>query len=151
MDEDHNKLLTVAATAGVIGLFAGIARGVVQQRHGGWVPFFRGLIASVAVAILVGWGLDDATLGAAYSDTITATGASPLLFRVVAGALPPGLSMDDETGAVTGTPTLAGGFPFTVEVSNAFDPPAVRQFSIRVVGAASSATPSPWTAVLKGR
>lgn len=101
--------------------------------------------------VITAIALDDATLGASYSDTITATGAAPLLFRVVAGAPPPGLAVDDETGAVTGTPTLAGGFPFTVEVSNAFDPPAVRQFSIRVVGAASSATPSPWTAVLKGR
>jgi hypothetical protein len=69
---------------------------------------------------------------------------------VVAGALPPGLSMDDETGAVTGTPTLAGGFPFTVEVSNGIVPVAVRQFSIRVVGPASASTASPWTAVLKG-
>lgn len=62
MDDEHNKLLTVAATAGIIGLFAGIARGVVQQRHGGWVPFLRGLMASIAVAVLVGWGLDDAGL-----------------------------------------------------------------------------------------
>ncbi len=59
--------------------------------------------------------------------------------------------MDDETGAVTGTPTLAGGFPFTVEVSNGIVPVAVRQFSIRVVGPASASTASPWTAVLKGR
>ena len=62
MDEDQRKLLTVAATAGAIGLFAGVVRGVVQQRHGGWPNFFRGLAASVAVAILVGWGLDDAGL-----------------------------------------------------------------------------------------
>lgn len=47
MDEDQRKLLTVAATAGAIGLFAGIARGVVQQRHGGWPNFFRGLAASI--------------------------------------------------------------------------------------------------------
>lgn len=60
MDEEHHKtIVTAAITAGVIGMVMGIARGIVQQKHGGWGPFFRGLVASIAAAILVGWGLAD--------------------------------------------------------------------------------------------
>lgn len=94
--------------------------------------------------------LDDATLGDAYSETIGATGATPRSFEVVAGALPPGLELDDETGEVFGATTLAGGFPFTVKLSNAYGE-VFRQFSIRVLPAEASTTVSPWTAVLRRR
>ncbi len=62
MEDEHQKMLSAAATAAVIGLFAGVARGVIQQKHGGWVAFLRGLVASVLVAVLIGWSIDDVDL-----------------------------------------------------------------------------------------
>lgn len=61
-DDEQRRVLTSAAVAGLIGLMAGIARGVIVMKHGGWVPFVRGLIASVLVAVLIGWGIDDTDL-----------------------------------------------------------------------------------------
>jgi cyclophilin family peptidyl-prolyl cis-trans isomerase len=39
-------------------------------------------------------------------------------FSVVSGSLPPGLSLNASTAAITGTPTAAGSYPFTVRGSN---------------------------------
>lgn len=41
-------------------------------------------------------------------------------FTVSAGSLPPGLELDDETGAITGTPTEEGEFTFTVKADNGY-------------------------------
>jgi hypothetical protein len=39
-------------------------------------------------------------------------------FSVVSGSLPPGLSLNASTAAITGKPTTAGSYPFTVRGSN---------------------------------
>jgi hypothetical protein len=61
-----------------------------------------------------------AEVGLAYSAvTITASGGnSPYLWRVSDGALPSGLSLSPD-GVVSGTPTAAGNFAFTFEVTDA--------------------------------
>jgi hypothetical protein len=58
------------------------------------------------------------TLGVAYSHTYTATGNPAPTFAVTAGALPTGLALNSNTGAVTGTPTVPGAFTGTVSASN---------------------------------
>src|ERR1044072_9784218 len=53
--------------------------------------------------------LPPAAPGAAYSQTITASGGlAPYTFVVSAGALPPGLSLDG-SGLLSDTPSAAGG------------------------------------------
>jgi hypothetical protein len=64
----------------------------------------------------------DATLGNAYSKIITAYGmdAATYSFSVTLGALPPGLSLSPPTGktvTITGTPTVAGTYSFTLAVT----------------------------------
>lgn len=62
--------------------------------------------------------LPNGTLGAAYSQTITASGGTaPYSFTLVSGSLPPGLSLST-SGALTGTPTSAGSFTFTVRATD---------------------------------
>jgi uncharacterized repeat protein (TIGR02543 family) len=56
-------------------------------------------------------------LGRAYSDSVSATN-SPT-YSVFSGALPTGLSLNTSTGTVTGTPTAAGPFTFTLRATNA--------------------------------
>ena len=62
--------------------------------------------------------LQNATVGTAYSQTIAAAGGTPITWSVSSGFLPDGLSLNASTGAITGTPTTAGTFNFTVRVQN---------------------------------
>ena len=59
-------------------------------------------------------------VGAAYPATsISASGGvAPYAYAVTAGALPPGLTLAP-TGQLSGTPTAAGSFPFTVTATDA--------------------------------
>ncbi len=63
-----------------------------------------------------------AMVGAAYSQTFTGSGGTgPYTFLITAGALPAGLSLNGTTGALTGTPTAAGGFNFTLTAADNFN------------------------------
>lgn len=63
MNKDgYSTLLAYLATGGVLGLFVGIARGIIQQKHGSIGAFFRGVVASIFVAVIVSWGLADTTI-----------------------------------------------------------------------------------------
>src|ERR1017187_7267999 len=60
------------------------------------------------------------TVGVAYSQTFTATGGagpSSYIWSFVTGALPPGLTFS-AAGVLSGTPTAAGPFSFTIQVSS---------------------------------
>ena len=50
--------------------------------------------------------------------TFTATGYPPPTFTVSSGTLPAGLTLDPASGLISGTPTKAGSYTFTVTASN---------------------------------
>ncbi len=62
--------------------------------------------------------LPSPVMGTPYSQTLTATGcATPTLsWQVVSGTLPPGLSLAEGTGVISGTPTTGADFNITVQV-----------------------------------
>jgi len=61
----------------------------------------------------------------AYSTTLTTSGGmAPYVWSVAAGALPTGLSLNSSTGVISGTPTTAGTYAFTLRVD---DPPSLPQ------------------------
>lgn len=61
--------------------------------------------------------LPGGSVGTAYSQQLSQTGgAEPATWGITAGALPPGLVLDPETGIISGTPTTQGTFAFTVSV-----------------------------------
>jgi hypothetical protein len=74
-----------------------------------------------------------ATKNVAYSETISARyGTAPCTFAVTVGDLPPGLSLDPETGIVSGTPTTTGAYEFTVTATDAEASEGSSAFSITV-------------------
>ncbi|MFN7973827.1 MAG: putative Ig domain-containing protein [Acidobacteriota bacterium] len=77
--------------------------------------------------------LPNGTVGVAYSQTITASGGTaPYTFAVTAGALPPGLALSSG-GVLSGTPTSAGTFNFTVTATDANGCTGNRAYSL-VIG-----------------
>jgi hypothetical protein len=78
-------------------------------------------VATVDSAFLPQW--TDQTIGAlrvgtAVADGVAATGNPPALYSLVSGALPLGLALDPLTGAIAGTPEVAGPYSFTIRASN---------------------------------
>jgi PKD repeat protein len=58
--------------------------------------------------------------GTAYSQDFTTTNGSEVdTFALTAGSLPPGLTLNDSTGVLSGTPTKAGTYTFTITATDA--------------------------------
>lgn len=63
--------------------------------------------------------LNTITQGASFTQSLAVSGTSPFTFSLAAGSLPAGLSLNSSTGAITGTPTAAGSYSFTIQANNA--------------------------------
>ena len=74
------------------------------------------------------------TRGTAYPATTISTtdGTSPYTFSVVAGSLPPGLTLNSSSGLLSGTPTATGTFPFTIRITDSNGCFGDRAYSITV-------------------
>jgi hypothetical protein len=80
--------------------------------------------------------LPQGTVGAAYSQTITASGGTaPYTFAVVSGILPPGLTLTPG-GVLSGTPTSPGSFGVTIRATDANGCIAEIFYTIVIVSAA---------------
>ncbi|WP_309888034.1 Ig domain-containing protein [Archangium sp.] len=66
----------------------------------------------------------DARVGTAYTYAFQISGGTNTLTWRATGTLPPGLTLGS-TGVLSGTPTQAGSYPFTVTVEDVFDKPQV--------------------------
>ena len=72
-------------------------------------------------------------VGVSYATGVFADGGvPPYRWSLVAGQLPPGLSLTTSPGRITGTPTVAGTFAFTLRVADSGGQQATRPFSITV-------------------
>ena len=90
--------------------------------------------------------LPGGTVGQAYSQTVQATGGTlPYTWSISAGALPAGLALNANTGAITGTPTAVENASFTVRVQDSAAGSDTQALSINVTtggGGGLTVTPS---------
>jgi len=74
-------------------------------------------IAEATAIQIANTSLPDGTVSVAYSVELKALGSTgALLWTVSAGALPPGFTLVAATGILSGSPTTAGDYNFTVNV-----------------------------------
>jgi hypothetical protein len=77
--------------------------------------------------------LSPGQVGVSYAIGVFADGGiPPYRWSLIAGQLPPGLSLTTSPGRITGTPTTAGTFVFTLRVTDEGGQQATRQFSITI-------------------
>ena len=87
----------------------------------------------------------------AYAQQLVATGGKPpYSWIVVAGALPAGLSLNQNTGVISGNPTSIGNFGFTVDVTDDELRSARKPLSISVVPVPLSLAAAPALETMKG-
>ena len=79
--------------------------------------------------------LSDGKVGEAYSQILTATGTTPITWSFDGGNLPAGLSLNKDTGEISGTPTTAGTASFTVKAENSAGS-VTKELSITITKAA---------------
>ncbi len=84
--------------------------------------------------------LPNGTVGTAYSQTLSASGDTPITWTLVSGSLPDGLSLS-LGGMISGTPSSSGSFSFTVKAANGVSPDATKAFSISITSAGSGPNP----------
>lgn len=72
--------------------------------------------------------LSNGGIATPYTDTLTPVGGNaPFTWSILAGGLPTGLTLSTSTGEITGTPTTAGSFTFTAQVTDSSAPPLTAQ------------------------
>lgn len=90
--------------------------------------------------------LTPGTVGVTYSATLAASGGTaPYTWAITTGTLPAGLTLST-AGALTGTPTAAGTFNFTITATDSASTPQTATLAATLVIAASKisvTTPSP--------
>ena len=110
------------------------------------------LTTATGLMIATGPQLPDAAIGVAYQQRLSlAGGRPPYALSVVSGGLPPGLSVNPSDGTISGTPSAAGAFRFTVRLTDSASASAVKDYTLNVgvpampaadlVGIADAASP----------
>jgi large repetitive protein len=121
----------ISGTPTVAGTFTFTLR--ATNAYGTADQAFSITIVSAAVVFVVDAVLPPGVIGTAYSQTLTGEGGSgPYTFAVTSGALPGGLSLNSSTGVISGTPTTAATFSFTVTATDSLSVAGAQAFTIVV-------------------
>jgi hypothetical protein len=92
--------------------------------------------------------LPGASVGSSYNGSVSVAGGSaPYTFSTASGELPPGVALNQSTGAVSGTPTASGNFNFSVSVADSKG--LSKQQALKIVvasGSSAAVTVTPPTA-----
>src|ERR1035437_1534712 len=91
--------------------------------------------ATVPLSITTQAPLPSGGVGVSYTQAFAATGGtSPYQWSISTGTAPTGLTLS-ATGSLTGTPTAAGTFNFTIQVVDAAKAKATQAFTIKIAPA----------------
>ncbi len=84
--------------------------------------------------------IHDGITGDSYTDMVMASyGKHPYTFDCADGALPNGMTLDPQTGFITGTPAKAGDYTVTIRATDANKQTATKQYRLKVADASKPA------------
>lgn len=126
-----------AAQAGAVA-----GQAIAGQSSGGGVVLHGGAVfAQASTPVLTGGSLPGGVAGSAYRQSLSATGGTPpYAYLLSGGSLPPGVVLT-AAGVLSGTPTAAGTYRFTVQVTDAAAQVIVVTYQWVVAPASSPAGP----------
>ncbi|MET3664717.1 putative Ig domain-containing protein [Caulobacter sp. 1776] len=145
--------LSLNASTGVISgtpTAAGAYSFTIRATDSGSQSNTRAYSGTIAAALAVTpTTLTTPVLNQAYSQTVSSSGGTaPVTFAISAGSLPTGLSLNASTGAITGTPTAAGAYAFTIQATDNNSTTATRAYSGAIAAALAITTSTLPTPVL---
>lgn len=112
----RGSVLTISGTPTIAGSYYFVI-GVLTPNGDYAFKAFTLCIVDIAPASST---LTAGTVGAAYTNTFTATSCAtaPLSWQVSSGTLPTGLTLNETTGVISGTPTVDGTYIFTIKLQD---------------------------------
>jgi Putative Ig domain len=97
--------------------------------------------SGTAANLNIAAALPSGTVGANYNAALAVTGGTaPYTFAVVTGKLPDGVGLDEKAGTISGTPSSAGSFSFTVSALDAKGNSKQKPLQISVADNSTSAS-----------
>jgi streptogramin lyase len=124
------SIMTLATNAGASGIAVSSTNQLLVTGFG------TGTVSSLDLStVITTTSLPGATVGTAFTSTVAATGVDPVTFS--SADLPSWLQLDTATGVLTGTPTAAGDYTFSVTANSLVSSSAPKQFTVSVAAAAT--------------
>lgn len=113
--------------------FQGTASVVIQVFDSS-EKFARGTFVLTVTSLAVATqSLPGGAVGTPYLQSLAGTGGTPpYAWAVSSGTLPPGLALDAASGTLSGTPTAAGTFQFTIQLSDSLKVNVTRAFTLTI-------------------
>lgn len=105
----------------------------VATNPSGMALFTNVGISSASVPYIIG-NPPDTTLNSVYSYTFTATAGTPpyVLWEIISGSLPTGITLNSSTGEISGTASSINTFTFTLKVTDSIGNSSSTAFDIEV-------------------
>jgi hypothetical protein len=126
LNPDSGAITGTPTTAGTYGFAAQVTD---VNRLTASKSFTGSVVAALTITTP---SLPAGTVGSSYSQPIAVNGGiTPVAFTIT-GSLPPGLTMTSSSGVISGTPSAAGSFDFTVVATDAGQVAARKPFTIAV-------------------
>jgi hypothetical protein len=135
---DSSGLLhgTPTATGATFGL------GLHLASSAGAADYTEEFVVDGVAPVLTSGTPDDVVVGRPYRFQFTGSGGPGLTFAIAAGPLPAGLSLDPTTGVLSGTSTVLGDYPITVQAANVWGGTQA-SYTLHVTGTAPSIAKTP--------